>query len=334
MMLPAILKRHSDIKLTARNKLKIMRTQLLIFATIISFTSYGQTSVYHPFPDSSAIWNISAQGCCWNLCPSPPTVNPVLGDFNFSYSIIGDTIINSITYHKLLKSGTEHEHCAFGNFIDNWYSFSDYVGAFRQDTAMRKLFLVMPSNNTECLLYDFNLTVGDSVGGGCLGFSPCAAISSIDSILIGNSLRRRFNLSTPFPYTIIEGIGSTSGLLEPLCPFEYSGTLKCFSQNGETLYPDTVTSCQLLTSIKNVSANSSSTKVFPNPFHTSTTFEVNSDFKNAELKIYNTFGVQVRQVKITSQNTTINRDELSDGIYFFKAISKSGRTLNGKFIVQ
>ena len=312
-----------------------MKKLLLLVATLTTLTAKSQTSVYHPFPDSNAVWNIQAQGCCVNNCPPPPTPNPQLDDYNFSYFIQGDTVISSNAYHKIYQSGTIHSHCAFGNFIDYWTTINQtYIGAYKQDTALRQVFFFYPSAIQECLLHDFNLSVGDSVGGGCLGFSPCAIVSTIDSVLIGNNFRKRFNLSTAPPYSIIEGIGSTSGLLEPICPFEYYGTLICFSQNGQTLYPDTLTSCQLLTTIKNSTVKSTSTKVSPNPFHTSTTLELNADFKNSELKIYNTFGVQVRQVKIISQSTTINRDELLDGIYFFQAINKSGRTLNGKFIVQ
>ncbi len=303
-----------------------MKTSLTLLSVIISVSAFGQTSVYHPFPDSNAIWNISAQGCCWTDCPPPPATNPVLDDYNFSYSISGDTIINSVAYHKLYKSGSVHTHCNFGNYIDYWNSFNDYCGAIRQDTFLRKVYF-SGSSSSECLLYDFTSTIGDTIDR-----CDCpATVTSIDSILIGSNYRKRFNLGQ---YSIIEGIGSTSGLLEPLCPFEYYGNLVCFSENEQTLYPDTTITCALLTTVKNISSPISKGTIFPNPFHTTATLELRTNFKTCELNFYNTLGEPVRHLKIISKTTIINRDGLEGGIYFYQVTNENGIWITGMLIIE
>jgi hypothetical protein len=300
-----------------------MKKLLPILFILPCFSAKSQTSVYHPFPDSNAIWNVSAQGCCWTDCPPPPTPNPVIDDYSFSYYINGDTVINSVLYHKVYQSGTVHHHCNFGNYIDYWNSFHDYYAAIRQDTALRKVYVYY--NNPEQVLYDFNLSVGDSIEG-------CTAVTSIDSILIGSNYRKRFNIDGAFPYSIIEGIGSTSGLFEPLCPFEYWGTLVCFSQNGETLYPDASTECELIMGTQPFHADKS-ISLSPNPFHTSTTLYIKSIFNAATLHIYNTLGSLVKEQSITSENTVITREGLSDGIYFV-VVSDGTQEWKGKVVIE
>ena len=69
-----------------------MKKLLLLFSTMLTLFANGQTSVYHPFPDSNAVWNIHFQLYCF--------ANGT-GDENYSITISGDTLINSQTYHKL-----------------------------------------------------------------------------------------------------------------------------------------------------------------------------------------------------------------------------------------
>src|SRR2546428_7387968 len=77
-------------------------------------------------------------------------------------------------------------------------------------------------------------------------------VTSIDSILIGNNYRKRWNTNSSF--SIIEGIGSTLGLLD-FCYYLVSPTnfLICFHQNGQTLYPDTINNCSLISDVNGVS---------------------------------------------------------------------------------
>jgi hypothetical protein len=59
--------------------------------------------------------------------------------------------------------------------------------------------------------------------------------------------------------------------------------------------------------------------VFPNPFTSSTTIQIDGNFQNATLTIYNSYGQPLKQVKNISGNTvSLSRDNLPSGIYFIR----------------
>jgi len=92
-------------------------------------------------------------------------------------------------------------------------------------------------------------------------------------------------------------------------------------------------SCNSIVGVTEIS-NENKIKVFPNPFNSIAVLEMKEDFKNAELNIYNTLGEQVRRQKIISQTTTISRDGLTNGIYFFQVISRDGKLGTGQLIIE
>src|SRR5690348_16741165 len=94
---------------------------LLLILNLVTGIAKSQTGIYHPFPDSNAIWTEHTQYCCVSDCPPPPSPNPLLVDIYFSYYLQGDTIINAVWYHKLYHSlYSIHQHCAIGGSIDFW----------------------------------------------------------------------------------------------------------------------------------------------------------------------------------------------------------------------
>ncbi len=119
-----------------------MKKLLIILPVFTVLFAGAQTSVYHPFPDSNAIWNIEfVMQCSFST------------DIK-KYSILldGDTLINGQLYHKLTTP-----------FVQTYSSVScfdipaGYKGSVRQDTAAKKVFIVPPSTVDEMLLYDFNM---------------------------------------------------------------------------------------------------------------------------------------------------------------------------------
>jgi len=69
-----------------------MKKALLVIFFLSSFRLYAQTNMYHPFPDSHAVWNVWFNMNCFSS-----------GYANVEYTIqiVGDTVINSQNYHKL-----------------------------------------------------------------------------------------------------------------------------------------------------------------------------------------------------------------------------------------
>src|SRR5262245_40876794 len=147
-----------------------MRTLITLTLVLTTIVCKSQTGVYHPFPDSNASWNIQyydpvSCGSCSNW------------HFEwFSYVLDGDTMINSVTYHKLSVPfvSASDSGCCINHSVG-------YAGSIRQDIPAKKVYFIPPASSTEQLLYDFNLQVGDTIKNYPLGCS--APIASIDSFL-------------------------------------------------------------------------------------------------------------------------------------------------------
>jgi hypothetical protein len=278
--------------------------------------------VYHPFPDSNAHWTEST----YALLGGGPCV--VYNDYTLFIS--GDTVIGANTYHKLLRSGYIHSNCP----PPGYYYYNQYAGAFRQDTAQRKVFV--PSNNGDTLLYDFSLNVGDTLpqtDNYCTG----GLVKAIDSVLVGNQYHKRFLLelfADPIgPHVLIEGVGSSFGLYNPMCPpFESASYLNCFNYSGNK-YPAN-SNCTFATGISKPNNQTNSFTVFPNPFSTQTTLQTVEGLQNASMTVYNSVGQTVRHVDgLVGQTVTFYRDNLPSGLYFVR-ISQDGKTFSAdKFVI-
>jgi hypothetical protein len=172
-------------------------SNLLIGVTLLFCTStYGQN--YFSFPDSNAIWNTVGK----NVFTSD--------EFRTRYGLFEDTIINSTLYHKvydLFDTNLIHEN-------------SSYFAAMRLED---KKVIIQIQNFPETILYDFSLTVGDTIWyeiGGFVYPSGCylwpqshwKTVTSIDTITIENGdQRKRWHLESGFMSdTWIEGIGSVA----------------------------------------------------------------------------------------------------------------------------
>ncbi|MBK9176934.1 MAG: T9SS type A sorting domain-containing protein [Flavobacteriales bacterium] len=72
-------------------------------------------------------------------------------------------------------------------------------------------------------------------------------VVAVDSVLIGTAMRARYELGNSWAQYLIEGVGSSHGLFEPLSNFFDCGyTLDCFGLGAEGFYPeDWVGGCEL-----------------------------------------------------------------------------------------
>ena len=297
-----------------------MKRHLLLLATLSSLFANGQTSVYHPFPDSNAVWNFHFQWYCF--------ANGTADEY-YSITFSGDTIIGSQTYHKLSTPFVQ----SYSTGTCGGYP-TGFRGAIREDTAARKIFFVPPSESTEQLLYDFTMQVGDTVRGFTASFAwPADIVQSIDSILVGTTYRKRWNINNCYNIHFIEGIGSTYGLIEvsPGCVTDLPDyTLTCFQQNGNAHYPDTITNCQLITSIQSKDKVLYKVEAFPNPSNGCFTIEFGGgDIK--ELFITDLLGKIILRQSIDKQ-TQIKIDNLHAGTYLLILIDRNGLRLNSKIV--
>lgn len=142
----------------------------------------------------------------------------------------GDTTINNFVYKKLYYSGFSSVHGLPRKPVSGYYS------AIRNDTINKKILYApagydAANTGNGLILYDFNLTVGDSIGYN-YSTSKKDIVTSIDNVVYCNRAHRRFN-SESGENTIIEGIGSVSGLFPLVSPTDY-GTLLCYQEYGNS----------------------------------------------------------------------------------------------------
>ena len=243
--------------------------KLLLFSTaVLALTvAHSQTAVYHPFPDTNAIWAERV----YNIYN-----NGTAGETR--YALKGDTIINAKNYKKIysLKDST---------IIDLPCCPSTYIGAIREQN--KKVYAIIDTI-PEQLLYDFNLSVGDTITyyyhispNNITQVTFSLVTTKVDSILLlDGKYRKRWIFATAsinayYGDTIVEGIGGIAqvGLFSPFDSHSwvigYMGQFTCFKQNDTVLYLHNPTCnrcfCSLTTGILN--EEKQSTVLFsPNPF--------------------------------------------------------------------
>jgi hypothetical protein len=113
----------------------------------------------------------------------------------------------------------------------------------------------------------------------------------------------------------------------------YLGTGYDYSTNYQDFWeytPDTSTGIQTL------SPSSLQTSLYPNPFTDKTTLTITGNPQNTRLNIFNIQGQKVKSLFIgNAKEFVINRDHLSEGIYFYELIDSNSQTLaTGKMVVE
>jgi hypothetical protein len=273
-----------------------MKKILLFFILFFSFqVAFSQS--YVPFPTQVGSqwreyyeWNYGATN--QSLCEKK------------IYTIVGDTILDSMNYQvvqeKLNRSSSTFQNCSVLTPI----SANDSI-YLRNDTANKKVWIRFDGNNPDTLLYDFDLKVGDTMYSLARYRNSSSSfdvvLDSIDTVTYGGIQRRRFNFKSPwYPWGsikhVIEGIGGTHSFLNPF--FEGYGwgysDLVCFSTPSQKIYPDSLTSCRIITSLSNENLKVKQVVIFPNPTQGQIPIQ---EIENAELiQLYNIHGQKVKEV--------------------------------------
>jgi hypothetical protein len=206
-----------------------MKKLLYIFTFFICIPIWGQP--YKPLLDNYNEWHFTT---CYFGC---------LTDV---YYTNGDTIVNGKN-HKVLDG----------------FHYISRTFLLYEELITKKVYLtyVEPPGTTEYLLYDFSLTVGDSIDmkNPISPFPTEAGYYRLDSIisrpLVDGNEYRHFYLSPSESNTIsttnatwIEGLGSLSIINAPsgYPDINEVGSLSCFFKNGELFYSnlDSIDGCE------------------------------------------------------------------------------------------
>lgn len=78
----------------------------------------------------------------------------------------------------------------------------------------------------------------------------------------------------------------------------------------------------------------SSVLIFPNPFTSQTTIDLNADCKFGELKIINTLGKEIRSIRFSGKQINLEREKLNAGVYYIQIIAEDKIIGSKKITVQ
>jgi hypothetical protein len=201
----------------------------------------------------------------------------------------------------------------------------------------------------EGLVYDFNLTTGDTVLiNNPMGFVPIEMlVSSIDSVFVEpeNKFRKRYSLlENNFYFTEeywIEGIGSMAGITHSswditLLTGGDDFTLLCYFEEDTLKYKDfNYTSCFYgIVNIKD-SEFSNKVKLYPNPIRKNSILHIDFPIYNdLIIRIYNSSGLLIEEQNIKPKaEFQINSDKYRKGMYYYQVINDNKTVFTEKFIV-
>ncbi|MES2386533.1 MAG: hypothetical protein V4543_00925 [Bacteroidota bacterium] len=215
-----------------------MRFLKIIIASICLVLSVKASAQdYIPLPDTgSARWVVSYYG--WNMgCfVNPGTVEQRCWDSSVSYTLAGHLTIDGLIYNRVNVRNIDY------NFFNSGPGIN-YSVYYRQDKPGRKVYLRYLNNDRDTLLYDFDLSIGDTAKNTLfsspkvVSYNPVIigypVVRDIKYVTIGGIVRRKFMLNyfddnnRDTSLALIEGIGSTVGFENKSNP--------CFDPDGAIL---------------------------------------------------------------------------------------------------
>jgi len=287
------------------------RALVLIIFILGSSNCYGQA--YIAMPSDSATWR-------YRIYDADYLVQVI--DF-ILYLNGTDTIANGHTYHKIYSRQCRQEGPIGFNpplVAEEATSADTYFGAIRESS--KQVFEL--EGSLEQLIYDFTVAVSDSIP----AYSGKDKVVSIDSVLLTDGLYHKRYLTTDSNYSVIEGVGSSLGLLPGLNDGGGATTFICMSHDPLAYSPDTALPCTYIyplgydVVVTNVNVAATDVSIFPVPAETTIDVSI-SAAKTVNLVIFNELG-QIFWSGDFSDKCDINVQQWPRGIYYLHTNGPSG----------
>ena len=255
---------------------------------------------------------------------------------NFKFTM--DTTIDNLVYKKVERSIDENQQ--------NW----SFYGFIRED-SIKRVFYKLNASEQEYLFYNFTIQLYETITAyGINTFENYLYIQpqiyfviSVDSVLIGETFRKRINLGIPEDSTFvfekwIDSTGNIGGLLHnnEMLVGRDSYSLLCYSEDGIVKYHHpNYDSCYVLTGLDIKNGAEMKVRIFPNPIIERSTLVVENSNRTAKMQIdfYDLMGRKVYS-KIFQNELQLTRNEFQPGIYFYKIVEIFGYNLMGKILVN
>jgi len=289
-----------------------MKTKRFLIVLLLAMHHIHAIQCNERFIDTNIIWqNLETCG---------------LGEKKYFIKLNSDTLIHTNTYKKVMYS----ENSSFNQ--------TEHAGYIREEND--KLYYRDKATQQEGLLYDFNLTVGDTIHivNYFLNSTPCTlTLIRIDSILINSQQVRKFVFDNTLEYWI-EGIGSSFGLLN----VGYRDTTSCkynliCCKRGEYVYINSnYSDCDFKTnSIKPIKTNDIHYNIYPNPVNNDAILRISEcNVSEFYFEIFNSLGTKVYQKYFYNNECEIDISNLNNGLYIYAIINNKIIIGRGKIVKQ
>ena len=291
-----------------------MKKIFIILIALISLNVYSQEYLPTALEGSRrvvAFYTIDASG-------NEPVIEMVS---QWEYKCNGDTIISDTLYKKVYRRNLRV-------YVYPYEPTNDYhlVRLIRDDIQQKKVYQRFLSSDSESLLFDFSLEVGDYV------YLPItdADMDLVTGIYSGEVFGNQTNtFYFAYDYYYMEGLGSNCGFLEPMTIVvkkyndgEFTELRDyCIEEDCESIF---VSTDELDTKTNGIS-------IYPQPATDNISFSIGeNNFCNIQI-----FNINGKLLEELAGESVIQWDceNVNSGIYFYKVISES-KISSGKIIVQ
>lgn len=282
---------------------------------LISVVNVVCAQINNNIIDINKTWQ-NIETCNWG---AEPTIK------KYFIKLSSDTLINANNY-KIVNYSENIE-----------FDSSKSVGYIRESN--NKIYFMDKNTMNEGLIYDFDLSIGNSVmivNNFLNSSDKTLTIENIDTIEINDQKIRKFKFQNTDEYWL-EGIGSIYGLLNA----GFSDTtgcyydLTCFKEESFVYTNPKYSDCQFLTNIiapinPYVDKRCS---ISPNPIGNESVLEIeNINQSKYNINIYSYCGLKIKSDFFYGNEYIIYGNNFNRGIYLFSITGDNNVILNGKFI--
>lgn len=254
----------------------------------------------------------------------------------YVYELSGDSVVNDITYKKVIKHGTKTFNWMDAPpappGCDTSFAFSEFSALVREEA--KKIYTCTPGGQ-DTLLYDFDLEAGDYLPLTWNQNVEEVMVLAVDSILVNGSYHKIFELEEFYgqPNNLIEGIGFESGFLESFSSWEFPASLQCFAKDGTTFYPNHNAPCNLSVNIAVLTPDKKTLIAYPNPVADILTIETDNRSEIANVSAFDTMGKStLLRIDKSGKKIQLDCSELNNGVHFIRISYRNGESKDLKIL--
>ncbi len=294
--------------------LQFLRNIALLLTLFFSDVIFAQGNEYF---NVNPYWQVN------KMCAVP---YPCIQNETYNYFIGGDSSVNTLTYKKVMKQGSGY-YSWMGNppaGCSGTYMYIDTIPWCLVRSAGKQMYVWMPSDTAEQLLFDFNLQVGDTLPISYTTWNNDVFVTAIDSFNTGVGYKKRFALGgNTWATYLLEGVGSDKGLLEPVSvALECGYNLICYGTNDTAWYPVQGPTCNLHVAVS-PTLTQSKLSVYPNPANTHVQITAPEFVNEMTITIIDVYGRILESYQSTNGNSAFSCEHLAIGAYWIFVQSAS-----------